>query len=362
MTEIAQFSSPCGKNYVQFGYILNLFQETKKEVLIINSFFKEDRYDCMKYNRTGESGLLLPAMSFGIWHSFGYGSSYENARKLICGCFDMGITHIDAANNYGPPEGSAEETLGRILKQDLKGYRDELIISSKAGYVMNKSPYGDGGSKKYLVSSLDASLKRMGLDYVDIFYHHRPDTKTPLWETMDALAGIVRSGKALYIGLSNYSPDQLKEASLMLKSMGVRCLIHQHHYSMLFRETESLIPVMEEEGIGGIAFCPLEQGILTGKYLNGIPEDSRAAGHSQFLNAERITKEQLDKVRSLNEIAGERGQSLAQMALVWALKKGKLTSVILGASRLSQIEENVKALENPGFTEEELTRIEAILA
>ncbi len=361
MTEIAQFSSPCGKNYVQFGYILNLFHETKKEVLIINSFFKEDRYDCMKYNRTGESGLLLPAMSFGIWHSFGYGSSYENARKLICGCFDMGITHIDAANNYGPPEGSAEETLGRILKQDLKGYRDELIISSKAGYVMNKSPYGDGGSKKYLVSSLDASLKRMRLDYVDIFYHHRPDTQTPLWETMDALVGIVRSGKALYIGLSNYSPDQLKEASLMLKSMGVRCLIHQHHYSMLFRETESLIPVMEEEGIGGIAFCPLEQGILTGKYLNGIPEDSRAAGHSQFLNAERITEEQLDKVRSLNEIAGERGQSLAQMALVWALEKGKLTSVILGASRLSQIEENVKALENSGFTEEELTRIEAIL-
>lgn len=328
----------------------------------IKSIFREDRYSSMKYNRTGTSGLMLPAMSFGIWHSFGYESSYENARRLILGCFDMGITHIDAANNYGPPEGSAEEVFGQIIRQDLKPYRDELIISSKAGYVMNRSPYGDGGSKKYLVSSLDASLKRMGLDYVDIFYHHRPDPNTPLWETMDALAGIVRSGKALYIGLSNYNAEQLKEASLMLKSMGVRCLIHQHHYSMLYRETESLIPVMEEEGIGGIAFCPLEQGILTGKYLNGIPDDSRAAGHSQFLNAERITQEQLDKVRKLNKIAKEREQSLAQMALVWALKKGKLTSVILGASRISQIEENVEALKNSDFTEEELRRIETILA
>jgi L-glyceraldehyde 3-phosphate reductase len=316
----------------------------------------------MKYNRTGKSGLLLPAMSFGIWHNFGRGSSYENARRLILGCFDMGITHIDAANNYGPPEGSAEEAFGQIMRQDLQPYRDELIISSKAGYVMNNSPYGDGGSKKYLVSSLDASLKRMGLDYVDIFYHHRPDPDTPLWETMDALAGIVRSGKALYIGLSNYNVEQLKEASLMLKSMGVRCLIHQHHYSMLHRETESLIPVMEEEGIGGIAFCPLEQGILTGKYLNGIPDDSRAAGHSQFLSAERITDEQLDKVRKLDEIAKERGQSLAQMALVWALEKGKLTSVILGASKITQIEENVEALKNSDFTQEELEKIEAILA
>lgn len=328
----------------------------------MKSVFREDRYSSMKYNRTGKSGLLLPAMSFGIWHNFGRGSSYENARRLILGCFDMGITHIDAANNYGPPEGSAEEAFGQIMRQDLQPYRDELIISSKAGYVMNNSPYGDGGSKKYLVSSLDASLKRMGLDYVDIFYHHRPDPDTPLWETMDALAGIVRSGKALYIGLSNYNVEQLKEASLMLKSMGVRCLIHQHHYSMLHRETESLIPVMEEEGIGGIAFCPLEQGILTGKYLNGIPDDSRAAGHSQFLSAERITDEQLDKVRKLDEIAKERGQSLAQMALVWALEKGKLTSVILGASKITQIEENVEALKNSDFTQEELERIEAILA
>ncbi|MCI9096452.1 MAG: L-glyceraldehyde 3-phosphate reductase [Lachnospiraceae bacterium] len=328
----------------------------------MKSVFREDRYSSMKYNRTGKSGLLLPAMSFGIWHNFGRGSSYENARRLILGCFDMGITHIDAANNYGPPEGSAEEAFGQIMRQDLQPYRDELIISSKAGYVMNNSPYGDGGSKKYLVSSLDASLKRMGLDYVDIFYHHRPDPDTPLWETMDALAGIVRSGKALYIGLSNYNVEQLKEASLMLKSMGVRCLIHQHHYSMLHRETESLIPVMEEEGIGGIAFCPLEQGILTGKYLNGIPDDSRAAGHSQFLSAERITDEQLDKVRKLDEIAKERGQSLAQMALVWALEKGKLTSVILGASKITQIEENVEALKNSDFTQEELEKIEAILA
>ena len=328
----------------------------------MKSVFREDRYSSMKYNRTVKSGLFLPAMSFGIWHNFGRGSSYENARRLILGCFDMGITHIDAANNYGPPEGSAEEAFGQIMRQDLQPYRDELIISSKAGYVMNNSPYGDGGSKKYLVSSLDASLKRMGLDYVDIFYHHRPDPDTPLWETMDALAGIVRSGKALYIGLSNYNVEQLKEASLMLKSMGVRCLIHQHHYSMLHRETESLIPVMEEEGIGGIAFCPLEQGILTGKYLNGIPDDSRAAGHSQFLSAERITDEQLDKVRKLDEIAKERGQSLAQMALVWALEKGKLTSVILGASKITQIEENVEALKNSDFTQEELEKIEAILA
>lgn len=322
----------------------------------------EDRYEHMKYNRTGESGLFLPAMSFGIWHNFGYGSSYENAKNLILGSFNLGITHIDSANNYGPPEGSAEEMLGRILTEELHAYRDELVISTKAGYWMNVSPYGDWGSKKYLVSSLDASLKRMNLDYVDIFYHHRPDPKTPLWETMDALAGIVRSGKALYIGLSNYEPQQLKEASQILKSMGARCLIHQHHFSMLYRKNENLIPVIEEEKMGSIAFCPLEQGILTGKYLHGIPSDSRAAeGHSRFLNASEITQTQEMKVAHLNEIAKERGQSLAQMALAWALKAGKLTSVILGASKLSQIEENVGALQHLDFSDDELKQIDEIL-
>lgn len=326
------------------------------------NMIRVDRYEHMKYNRTGKSGLLLPAMSFGIWHNFGYGSSYENAKELILGSFQLGITHIDSANNYGPPEGAAEEMLGKILKEELSAYRDELIISTKAGYWMNPSPYGDWGSKKYLVSSLDASLKRMNLDYVDIFYHHRPDPNTPLWETMDALAGIVRSGKALYIGLSNYTPEQLEEASKMLKSMGVRCLIHQHRFSMLCRENENLIPVLEQEGIGSIAFCPLEQGILTGKYLHGIPKDSRAAdGHSRFLNASGIKSEQLEKVAQLDMIAKERGQSIAQMALAWALKAGHLTSVILGASRLSQIEENVAALKNLDFTEEEMEKIDEIL-
>lgn len=321
----------------------------------------ENRYENMIYNRSGKTGLKLPAMSLGMWHNFGSGSNYDNMKDIVLTSFNLGITHFDLANNYGPVPGSAEENFGKMLATDLKPYRDELIISTKAGYTMWPGPYGDWGSKKYLVSSLDQSLKRMGLEYVDIFYHHRMDPETPLWETMDALAGIVRSGKALYVGLSNYSPEKLAEASAMLKEMGVPCLIHQHRYSMLDRKNEALIPVIEEAGMGSIAFCPLAQGLLTDKYLNGIPADSRAAGKSVFLNENAITEDVIAKVSKLNEIAKERGQSLAQMALVWALKQGRLTSVILGASRAKQVEENVAALANVDFTEEEMKRIEEIL-
>ena len=321
----------------------------------------EDRYKKMIYNRSGRTGLKLPAMSLGLWHNFGDGSNFANMRDIIFTSFDLGITHFDLANNYGPAPGSAEENFGKVLASDLKAYRDELVISTKAGYGMWPGPYGDWGSKKYLVASVDQSLKRMGLDYVDIFYHHRPDPETPLWETMDALAGIVRQGKALYVGLSNYGPERLKEAAAILKDMGVPCLIHQHRYSMLQRNSENLIPVIKEAGMGSIAFCPLAQGLLTDKYINGIPADSRAAGSSVFLSERAITDEVINKAVKLNELAKERGQSLAQMALVWALKKGELTSVILGASRASQVVENVKALENVDFTEDELGRIDEIL-
>lgn len=321
----------------------------------------DNRYDKMIYNRSGKTGLKLPAMSLGLWHNFGDGSNYENMLDIVKTSFDLGITHFDLANNYGPAPGSAEENFGKMLATELKPYRDELVISTKAGYTMWKGPYGDWGSKKYLVASLDQSLKRMGLDYVDIFYHHRMDPETPLWETMDALAGIVRQGKALYVALSNYSPAKLAEAAAILKEMKVPCLIHQHRYSMLERGSEALIPVIEEAGMGGIAFCPLAQGLLTDKYLNGIPADSRAASKSVFLNEKAITPEKIGKISKLNDLAKERGQSLAQMALVWALKQGRLTSVILGASRASQVVENVKALDNMEFTDEELKKIDEIL-
>lgn len=321
----------------------------------------ENRYDKMIYNRSGRTGLKLPAMSLGMWHNFGSGSNYDNMKDIVLTSFDLGITHFDLANNYGPVAGSAEENFGKMLATDLKPYRDEIVISTKAGYGMWPGPYGDWGSKKYLVASLDQSLKRMGVDYVDIFYHHRMDPETPLWETMDALAGIVRSGKALYVGLSNYSPEKLQEAAALLKEMGAPCLIHQHRYSMIERENEKLLPVIEEAGMGAIAFCPLAQGLLTDKYLHGIPADSRAAGSSIFLNEKSITDDVIGKVSKLNEIAKERGQSLAQMALVWALKQGRLTSVILGASRSKQVAENVAALENVEFTEDEIKRIEEIL-
>lgn len=323
---------------------------------------EQNRYQNMVYNRSGNSGLKLPAISLGMWHNFGDESNEKNMRDMLLTSFDLGITHFDLANNYGPAPGSAERNFGKILKSDLGAYRDELVVSTKAGYLMWDGPYGDHGSKKYLVASLDQSLKRMGLDYVDIFYHHRMDPETPLWETMDALAGIVRSGKALYVGLSNYSPEKLKEASDMLRDMGVPCLIHQHRYSMLDRTNEKLIPVIEGAGMGSIAFCPLAQGLLTNKYIHGIPADSRAAGSSVFLNEKAVTEEVIAKVVKLNEMAQNRGQALSQMALAWALKQGKLTSVLIGASRASQIVENVKTLENLEFTEAEMKQIEDILA
>lgn len=321
----------------------------------------DNRYQTMQYRRCGNSGLKLPAMSLGLWHNFGGESNFEKAREIVLGSFDLGITHFDLANNYGPPAGSAEETFGRILNKDLKAYRDEILVATKAGYGMWDGPYGDGGSKKYLVSSLDQSLKRMNLDYVDIFYHHRPDTETPLEETMEALALLTKQGKALYIGLSNYSREQLKEASSILKALGVRCLIHQHNYSMLNQQNASLKPVLKEEGIGSIAFCPLAQGLLTNKYIHGIPKDSRAAGNSIFLGPEAITEEVLKKIVKLNEVAENRNQNFAQMALAWALQTGELTSVILGASKFTQIQDNIGALNRLILSEEELRTIDTIL-
>ena len=321
----------------------------------------EERYNDMLYNRCGRTGIKLPAISLGLWHNFGDGANLDNMRDILRTSFDLGITHFDLANNYGPAPGSAEENFGKILATDFKPYRDEMIISTKAGYTMWPGPYGDWGSKKYLVASLDQSLKRMGLDYVDIFYHHRMDPETPLWETMDALAGIVRSGKALYVGLSNYNAEKLAEASALLKEMGVPCLIHQQRYSMLDRGNEALMPTLNANGIGSIAFCPLAQGLLTNKYLNGIPADSRAAGASVFLKESSVTEDVILKVSKLNDIAKERNQSLAQMALMWALKQSRLTSVLIGASRAGQVTENVAALKNTEFTDEEMKRIEEIL-
>jgi len=320
------------------------------------------RYDNMVYRRCGKSGLKLSAISLGMWHNFGGYDRFENSRAIVRKCFDLGITHFDLANNYGPPAGSAEETFGKILKDDFAGLRDELVISTKAGYGMWPGPYGDWGSRKYLISSLDQSLNRLGIPYVDIFYHHRPDPETPLEETMDALVSIVRQGKALYVGLSNYSAEDTKKASSMLKGMGVKCLIHQPKYSMFVRNPENgLQEVLEEEGMGSIAFSPLAQGLLTNKYFNGIPEDSRAAGKSVFLNPEAVTPDKVEISKKLNEIAAERGQSLAQMALAWVLRNPVTTSVLIGASKTIQVEENVKALNNLEFTAEELTRIDSIL-
>lgn len=322
----------------------------------------EQRYEAMKYNRSGNSGLKLPAISLGLWHNFGGVDTLENCRTMIRRAFDLGITHFDLANNYGPPAGSAEETFGTLLKQELYPYRDEMIISTKAGYYMWAGPYGEWGSKKYLVSSLDQSLKRMGLDYVDIFYHHRPDPNTPLEETMAALDLIVRQGKALYVGLSNYSPEQTKEAARILRELGTPCLIHQPSYSMLNRWIEDgLQDVLDEEGIGSIVFSPLHQGILTDRYLNGITPDSRAAKPSGFLNENQITEDVVSKVRKLNEIAAERGQKMSQLALSWVLRGGRVTSALIGASKVSQIEDAVGVLEAPELSAEELAKIETIL-
>ncbi len=317
----------------------------------------------MKYNRVGRSGLLLPAISLGLWHNFGGVDAYENGREMITRAFDYGITHFDLANNYGPPPGSAEELFGRILNKDLASYRDEIIVSTKAGYRMWPGPYGEWGSRKYLISSLDQSLKRMGLDYVDIYYSHRPDPNTPLEETMSALDQVVRHGKALYVGISSYNEEQTREAVKILKELGTPLLIHQPMYSMLFRVIEDeLLGVLEEHGVGSIAFCPLAQGLLTNKYLNGIPVDSRAAKSSGYLQTQEVTEAKIAKVRRLDELARSRNQSLAQMALAWVLRGNRLTSVIIGASRASQIDENIKALDHLEFSQNELTLIDSILA
>lgn len=320
------------------------------------------RYDKMIYNRCGDSGLKLPAISLGLWHNFGGINDFENSRALVRRAFDIGITHFDLANNYGPPPGSAEETFGCILKKDFERYRDEMVISTKAGYVMWPGPYGNWGSKKYIISSLNQSLKRMGLDYVDIFYHHRPDPDTPIEETMEALDLIVRQGKALYVGISNYNAEQTQKALSVLKDMKTPFIIHQARYSMMERGIEKeLIPLLNSEKIGLIVFKPLYQGILSNKYLSGIPQDSRAAGPSAFLKKEDITEEIIEKVKKLNSIAQRRGQTMSQMALSWVLRDGHVTSALIGASRVSQIEENVAALQNTSFSGEELAEIDSIL-
>jgi L-glyceraldehyde 3-phosphate reductase len=331
----------------------------------MNYSASEKRYEQMTYQRCGKSGISLPAISLGLWHNFGEIDSYQNAKEIIQLAFDQGITHIDLANNYGPPAGSAETTFGKVLKEGLGNYRDELIISTKAGWKMWEGPYGDYGSKKYLVASLDQSLKRMGLDYVDIFYHHRPDPNTPLEETMAALDLIVRQGKALYVGISSYSPEETKVASTMLKAMGTPCLIHQPKYSMLDRWIENgLLDVLEEEGIGCITFSTLAQGLLTNKYLNGVPKDSRAASGrgNGALEAGQISEKQIKIVKDLNEVATKRGQSLAQMALSWALRDPRVTSTILGVSRPEQLMDSLKCLENRHFSPEELQKIDQILS
>ena len=321
-----------------------------------------NRYQAMQFKRVGKSGLKLPYVSLGLWHNFGSLFPHANSREMILGAFDLGITHFDLANNYGPPPGSAEETFGKVLRQDLEKHRDELIISTKSGYYMWEGPYGEWGSRKQMLSSLDQSLKRMGLSYVDIFYSHRPDEETPLEETMGALAQAVKQGKALYAGLSNYGPERTAQAVDLLKDMGVHCLIHQPRYNMFDRRPEQgLYQVLSEKGLGAIPFSPLEQGLLTDRYLKGIPADSRAAGGSVFLKTEQITPEKLAKVKALNDIAHQRGQTLAQMALSWLHKSPVTSSVIIGASRLSQIQDCVKAQEGAPFTDDELSRIDGII-
>ncbi|RKD17503.1 L-glyceraldehyde 3-phosphate reductase [Pelobium manganitolerans] len=322
-----------------------------------------NRYSEMQYRRCGKSGLKLPALSLGLWHNFGGVDVYENYRAILHLAFDEGITHFDLANNYGPPPGSAEENFGRLLQQDFKSHRDELIISTKAGYTMWDGPYGDWGSKKYLVSSLDQSLKRMNLDYVDIFYHHRPDPETPLEETMRALDLIVRQGKALYVGLSNYKTAEFERAANILYDLGTPCIIHQPKYSMFERWVEDgLLDALESKGVGCIPFSPLAQGLLTNKYLNGVPEDSRLAKPHGFLNEQYATPEKIEKVKQLNEIAEERNQTLAQMAIAWLLKDDRVTSVLVGASKPGQLADSLKALDNIFFEEYELKAIEDILA
>ncbi|MDP4248277.1 MAG: L-glyceraldehyde 3-phosphate reductase [Bacteroidota bacterium] len=320
------------------------------------------RYESMAWRRCGKSGLQLPVVSLGLWHNFGGVDSLENGRKILQLAFDSGITHFDLANNYGPPPGSAEENFGRILRQDFHGYRDQLIISTKAGYYMWEGPYGDWGSKKYLVSSLDQSLRRMGLDYVDIFYHHRPDTHTPLEETMATLDLIVRQGKALYVGLSNYKAEEAARAIRILRDLGTPCVLHQPKYSMFERWVEGgLLDLLEKEGVGCIPFSPLAQGLLTDKYLKGIPADSRAAKPTGFLKEDQVTPAILEKVRALNELAINREQTLAQMALSWILKDKRITSVLIGVSKPEQVTDSLQCIKNTWFSQEENQKIEAIL-
>ena len=323
-----------------------------------------DRYNNMPYRRCGKSGLLLPALSLGLWHNFGAIDNLENARSILKTAFDAGITHFDLANNYGPPAGSAEVTFGKIYKDDFKKYRDELVISTKAGWGMWDGPYGNWGSKKYLVASLDQSLQRMGLDYVDIYYHHRPDPQTPIEETMAALDLIVRQGKALYVGISSYNAKETEIANSILNNLGTKCLIHQPRYSMFDRWIENgLLDVLDDKGIGCITFSSLEQGLLTNKYLKGIPADSRAANKrgNGAIESDAITDEKIAKVVKLNEIAINRGQNLAQMALSWVLKDNRITSIVLGVSKANQIADSLKCLDNLTFSSEELEKINSIL-
>lgn len=328
----------------------------------MNSFPIDNRYGKMIYRRCGCSGLKLPAVSLGLWHSFGATDDFENSRALLRTAFDLGITHFDLANNYGPPYGEAEKVFGKIFKMDFPKYRDELIISTKAGYDMWPGPYGDWGSRKYLLASLDQSLKRMGLDYVDIFYHHRPDPETPLEETMGALDYVVRQGKALYVGISNYEPEQTTTAVRILNKLGTPCLIHQPVYNMFNRWIEEgLLKALQEEGIGCIAFSPLAQGLLTEKYIEGVPEDSRAKKDGRFLKPQHITDEKRARIRLLNQIAGKRGQKLAQMAIAWILRLKGMTSVLIGASKVEQIKEDVGALQMLKFSDDELNAIDQIV-
>ena len=376
LLEIKDICIPLYKILIPFIFIIKILEEIGI-VKIISNFFEPNstkptnsmnytaspqRYQDMEYRRCGKSGLKLPALSLGLWHNFGGIDNFENARTILKLAFDSGVTHIDLANNYGPPAGSAEETFGQVLKKDLKPYRDELVITTKAGYYMWEGPYGEWGSKKYLVSSLDQSLKRMGLDYVDIFYHHRPDPDTPLEETMTALDLIVRQGKALYVGLSTYKSEDATKAFAILKELGTPCLIHQPRYSMFDRwvEKDGLLNVLEANGVGCIPFSPLAQGLLTNKYLKGIPEGSRAT-KGVFLKQEQITEEVLTKVRALNDIATTRNQSLAQMALAWLLKDERVTSVLIGASSSAQLLDSVDCLKNLQFSADELKQIETIL-
>jgi L-glyceraldehyde 3-phosphate reductase len=324
--------------------------------------FNEKQYNKMIYRQCGRSGLRLPAISLGLWHNFGELDSQAAAREIITGAFDSGITHFDLANNYGPPPGSAESHFGKILQQELKSYRDELIISTKAGYLMWPGPYGEWGSRKHLIASLDQSLKRMRLDYLDLFYHHRPDPETPLEETMATLDHIVRQGKAIYIGISNYNTKQTLQAANLLNQLGTPCTIHQPYYNMFNRKIEErLLSTLEELGIGCIPFSPLAQGLLSARYMNGIPKDSRAAKEHSFLKPDQITNDKLEVIRQLSELAKIRGQSLAQMAVAWILRYKNITSVLIGASKMSQINENISALDNLSFSHEELTEIDKIL-